>query len=394
MKRILTATRPDPPARPGRERPERQARGAGDPARRRRLPGAVPRRRSTPTRRPRPAPPSPSAASPRCSTPATATSRRCPTTASATRPTRARSSCASTRSGRRWKTECSGRATCRSSTRSRSATPTRKVPFPIVNENTAERILTGGDFDIESVRQRARRHVLVRRGVRPVHRPHRRRGRVLDAPVPLPARLLARQPVPARPHAEPRRLERLRGAWRSPRTARRCTRSSRAPLVGDDPLVRHVYEFDVSERRYTGRNWIYRMTHPGHARLRRRRLRQRPAHRHRARQRPGPGRGLEEGVRDRRPGNRAEPGQKREIVDLLDVNDKDGISREPDAAPATSASATRSSSRTRPSRPCSRCPATSSRSSTTPISGRPGGTRTCRTTATSSSSRCPASGLT
>ena len=79
------------------------------------------------------------------------------------------------------------------------------------------------------------------------------------------------------------------------------------PLVGDDPLVRRVYEFDVKERRYTGRNWIYRMTQPGHVRLRRRRVRPRPADRHRARQQPGPGRGLEEGVRDRRAGPQAEP---------------------------------------------------------------------------------------
>ena len=100
------------------------------------------------------------------------------------------------------------------------------------------------------------------------------------------------------------------------------------PLVGDDPLVRHVYEFDVKERRYTGRNWIYRMTHPGHVRLRRGRLRPRPADRHRARQRPGPGRGLEEGFVIDVPGNRPNI-QKREIVDLLDINDKDGISENP-----------------------------------------------------------------
>src|SRR6201991_1877224 len=31
--------------------------------------------------------------------------------------------------------------------------PDLKVPFPIVNDRTPERILTGGDFDIESVRQ-------------------------------------------------------------------------------------------------------------------------------------------------------------------------------------------------------------------------------------------------
>ena len=41
--------------------------------------------------------------------------------------------------------------------------------------------------------------------------------------------------------------------WRSRTTAGRCTRSSKARVVGDDPLVRRVYEFDVSERRYTGR---------------------------------------------------------------------------------------------------------------------------------------------
>ena len=35
------------------------------------------------------------------------------------------------------------------------------------------------------------------------------------------------------------------------------------PLIGEDPLVRHVYEFDVNQRRYTGRNWIYRMSVEG-----------------------------------------------------------------------------------------------------------------------------------
>jgi hypothetical protein len=34
------------------------------------------------------------------------------------------------------------------------------------------------------------------------------------------------------------------------------------PLVGADPLDRVVFEFDVSERRFTGRRWTYRMTQP------------------------------------------------------------------------------------------------------------------------------------
>ena len=35
------------------------------------------------------------------------------------------------------------------------------------------------------------------------------------------------------------------------------------PVAGDDPLDRRVYEFDVSERRYTGRSWTYRMSIAG-----------------------------------------------------------------------------------------------------------------------------------
>src|SRR5262249_15438659 len=35
------------------------------------------------------------------------------------------------------------------------------------------------------------------------------------------------------------------------------------PLVGADPLDRVVYEFDVKQRRFTGRTWTYRMTQTG-----------------------------------------------------------------------------------------------------------------------------------
>ncbi len=35
------------------------------------------------------------------------------------------------------------------------------------------------------------------------------------------------------------------------------------PLAGADPLDRVVFEFDVRERRFTGRRWTYRMSTPG-----------------------------------------------------------------------------------------------------------------------------------
>ena len=35
------------------------------------------------------------------------------------------------------------------------------------------------------------------------------------------------------------------------------------PLVGADPLERVVFEFDVKDRRFTGRRWTYTMSRPG-----------------------------------------------------------------------------------------------------------------------------------
>ena len=46
--------------------------------------------------------------------------------------------------------------------------PDRKIPFPIVNGATRERLLTGADFDIESVQRDRERQPLVRRRVRPL----------------------------------------------------------------------------------------------------------------------------------------------------------------------------------------------------------------------------------
>ncbi|MEA2519763.1 MAG: hypothetical protein QOF49_1843, partial [Chloroflexota bacterium] len=96
-------------------------------------------------------------------------------------------------------------------------------------------------------------------------------------------------------------------------------------LIGDDPMVRHVYEFDLKDRRYTGRNWIYRMTQPntfvsdavafGRDQLI---VTERDNFQ-------GPAAVWKKAfvieVPDRKPVL-----QKREIVDLLDINDKSGIS--------------------------------------------------------------------
>ena len=88
------------------------------------------------------------------------------------------------------------------------------------------------------------------------------KGRVLDAPVPLPRVmspdnpfLLGRTPNLAGSNG-------FEGMALS-KDGKTLYPFLEGPLVGDDPLVRHVYEFDVKDRRYTGRSWIYRMSIAG-----------------------------------------------------------------------------------------------------------------------------------
>ena len=169
-------------------------------------------------------------ASPGWSTTATARSGRCPTTASAPRPTRPTSCCACTTSRPDWETAGGGAGAIEVGEFISLRDPDRRIPFPIVNEATPERLLTGGDFDIESVVRCPRRHVLDRRGVRPVPAPRRR----------APARCSRRRsssPTASRrpnPYLQPGETPRvrssrgLRGDGRRRATAAACTRSSRA----------------------------------------------------------------------------------------------------------------------------------------------------------------------
>ena len=227
----------------------------------------------------------------------------------------------------KWKTEWSGKGEVRILDAITLSDPDAKVPFPIVNENTPDRILTGGDFDVESVRQAPDGTFWFGEEFGPFIVHVDAKGRVLDAPVPLPRVfspdnpfLLGRTPNLASSNG-------FEGMALS-KDGRTLYPFLEGPLVGDDPLVRHVYEFDVVERRYTGRNWIYRMSIPGTL------VSDAVAY------------GRDQLIvteRDNGQGPAAvwkkafvidvpagKPNlQKREIVDLLDVNDKDGISNNP-----------------------------------------------------------------
>ncbi len=230
----------------------------------------------------------------------------------------------------RFRTEYGGRGDVQIRDAITLSDPDNKVPFPIVNENTDERILTGGDFDIESVRQAPDGTFYFGEEFGPFIVHVDAKGKVLDAPVGIP-RIAGNAPVrsPDNPYlfGRPNNLGGSSGfeAMALSREGKTLYPILEGAVTGDDPLTRRVYEFDIKERRYTGRTWTYRMSIPttfvsdavayGKDQLI---VTERDN---------GQGatalwkKAFVIDVPDRRP-NLA----KREIVDLIDVKDKDGIS--------------------------------------------------------------------
>ena len=227
----------------------------------------------------------------------------------------------------KWKTEWSGKGDVKILDAMTLSDPDAKVPFPIVNENTPERILTGGDFDVESVRQAPDGTFYFGEEFGPFIVHVDGKGRVLDAPVPLPRVfspdnpfLLGRTPNLASSNG-------FEGMALS-KDGKTLYPFLEGPLAGDDPLVRHVYEFDVKERRYTGRNWIYRMSIPGTL------VSDAVAYGNdqlivtERDNGQGPDAVWKKAFVIDVPANKPNL-PKREIIDLLHVNDKDGISENP-----------------------------------------------------------------
>ena len=204
-----TISRPDPsrgpwPRRPAGQRPDRSLRRAGHP----RLLRRGGQRRTAP-------------------------SGPCPTTASAPRRTPRTSCCGSTWSSRSGSVAAAAPGSDPDPALPRRC-PTRdhKIDFPIVNENTRARLLTGGDFDIESLQRMPDGSFWIGEEFGPFLLHVDRRGRVLSAPVAVPAaasrhrtrplgsdrrrtypaqrRIRGDGPVPERPLPLPDRGE---GAW-------------------------------------------------------------------------------------------------------------------------------------------------------------------------------------
>jgi hypothetical protein len=165
--------------------------------------------------------------------------------------------------------------------------PDRHVPFPIVNDSSTERILTGADFDLESFRRLDDGTFWFGDEFGPYLLHTDATGRVLDAPFPLP--------VPSDPtFAFAAEAEEIRSPDHPdfvslPDQPARSTAANLAssrgfegmalsvdgtrlyPLLegaikGDpDPRRLLISEFDIAEQRYTGRVFSYRLEFADHA---------------------------------------------------------------------------------------------------------------------------------
>jgi len=137
--------------------------------------------------------------------------------------------------------------------------PDHRVPFAIVTETTSERLLTGGDFDLESMRVDRAGDLWFGEEFGPYLLHTDATGKVLEAPIPLPG---VRSPDAAvAPDAPPANLGRSSGFEGMAISPDRRTLYPvlEGPVSGDDPTIRRVHEFDLARRSYTGRRWSYRV---------------------------------------------------------------------------------------------------------------------------------------
>lgn len=137
--------------------------------------------------------------------------------------------------------------------------PDNKITFPIVNEATPERLLTGADFDIESVVRAPDDTLWIGEEFGPflLHVDHT--GKLLAAPAPFIGGKSPQNPFLA--IGETPLVPRSRGfeAMASSANARMLYPIVEGALIDDpEPRRRWIYEFDTKTSGYTGKRWAYR----------------------------------------------------------------------------------------------------------------------------------------
>ena len=141
------------------------------------------------------------------------------------------------------------------------------IGFPIVNEGTTARLLTGGDIDPESLQRGRNGDLWMGDEFGPWILHFDSKGRLLDPPFPMPGGLMS----PNNPF--------LGGQTATQPNSRGLEAMAISPngkflyamlegfTVADqtvDPLRRHIFEFSIRDEAFTGRTWQYRVENAAH----------------------------------------------------------------------------------------------------------------------------------
>jgi hypothetical protein len=142
--------------------------------------------------------------------------------------------------------------------------PDERIPFAIVREGSDDRLLTGGDFDPESMRIARDGTLWFGEEFGPFLLHTDATGRVLDAPIPTPG-----VRSPDYPGITPDRVNLARSngfeGMALSSDGRRLYPTLEGPLTTDpDNTRRWTYEFDLRSERYTGRRFQYRVADPSY----------------------------------------------------------------------------------------------------------------------------------
>lgn len=141
--------------------------------------------------------------------------------------------------------------------------PDRHIPFRIKNENTEERLLTGADFDPESVRRDRAGDLWFGEEYGPFLLHTDATGRVLEAPFPQP-----NVRTPENPYIWSPRRANLPSSKGFEGMALSADGRFLYPALGGalrydpDQRRRLIYEFDLQKHLYTGKHWHYRTDDP------------------------------------------------------------------------------------------------------------------------------------
>jgi hypothetical protein len=134
--------------------------------------------------------------------------------------------------------------------------------IPVDPSIRRQRLLTGADVDVESMRQAPDGTLWFGDEFGPFLLHTDATGKVLEAPIPLPG-----VRSPQNPFGGAAKLAASRGfeGMAITQDGTRLYPMLEGPLTGDDPRKLFIYEFDVQTKRYTDRRWSYRLDVTGHS---------------------------------------------------------------------------------------------------------------------------------